>query len=305
MRCLVTILLVLILISTLFAIQQMSAVQQEKYSVSVSTDLVSLSVSVTRRAGGFVLGLDKVDFRIYEDGIEQVISFFNPEKEPVSWGVILDRSRSMEGMIRQVSAAGIHIIDEGTPQDEMFILAFNEKAQLVRDFDSDRKSREMSVHDLRADGYTALWDAVAYGLDHIKTGRHRKKVLVVVTDGEDNRSRFTFRELINRAEEEHVLIYTIGMFDRFSGETSKLKKLAQITGATAHFPRSLQHCLASMDQIASEVGQQYSLGYYPTNAARDGQWRKIQVVVQQPDAKSTFVVRTRPGYYAQKEATAK
>jgi VWFA-related protein len=199
-------------------------------------------------------------------------------------------------------------MDEGTEQDEMFIVTFNDQSEIVCDFSSDRHKWENSILGLRAGGQTALYDAVAFALDHLQRANHQKKVLVVVTDGEDNSSRLKFRQLIEQIEERNALIYTVGMFEQmerslfgFGGGRARgeLEKLAEATGARAHFPTNVEQCRESMREIAREVSHQYSLGYYPSNTARDGQWRKIKVVVTRQGERDTrYVARTRTGYYA-------
>lgn len=292
--------------------------------LKIETNLVPLRVTVTDQLGKAVTELKKQDFNIYEDGVKQAIDYFSAEQMPASWGLVLDRSGSMTGMIRDVYRAALHVVDEGTEQDEMFVVTFNEKVEIRSDFTSDRHRLENSVLGLRADGNTAWYDAVAAALDKMRGGKHKKKVLVLVTDGEDNSSRLEFRRLIERAEEEGVLIYTVGMFDemdhdagmlrRILGERGtagdargELAKLSEVTGAFAHFPADVEGCQDAMKKIAREVSQQYSLGYYPDKQARDGKWRKIRVVaalagggVSGSGFKTKYVARTRAGYYAPK-----
>lgn len=284
--------------------------QQDATSLKLSTDLVSLSVTVTDKKGRAITGLKRENFKVYENGVEQPLSFFSAEEAPVSWGIVLDRSGSMMEMIRDVYRAAVHVVDEGTDEDETFIVTFNKNVELGADFISDKHRLQNSILGLRADGGTALWDAVDFALDHLKKARHRKKVLVVITDGEDNSSRIKFRELIERAEEANVLIYPVGMFEsigRFSPGMSggdprgELEKLAEVTGARAHFPTDVEQCQATMKEIASEVSHQYSLGYYPTDQsdpARNGKWRKIRIVAGRSETGTAYVARARDGYYA-------
>src|SRR5712691_6746417 len=260
--------------------------------LTIETDLVPLRVTVADREGRAIRELKKEDFKVYENGVEQAINHFSSEAAPTSWGLVLDRSGSMAEMIGDVYRAALHIIDEGTEQDEMFIVTFNKQAELIEDFTSDRHGLENSILGLRAEGETALYDAVAFALDHVRQGKHKKKVLMVLTDGEDNSSSLRQRKIVERAEEEGVLIYTVGMFegmdDRLFGMRmgmgrrdvlGELEKLADVTGAFAHFPTDIEGCRNSMREIAREVSQQYSLGYYPSNRAHDGKWRSIRVVV--------------------------
>lgn len=286
--------------------------------IKLTTDLVSLNVMVTDQTGRAILGLKKEDFRVYEDRVEQQVSFFSSDEAPASWGLILDRSGSMMGMMRDVYRAAAHVVDEGTEQDEMFVATFNKQVELVTDFLSDKHKLENSLLGLRAEGETALWDAITFGLDRIKRGKNRKKVLVVVTDGQDNASKVNFRDLIERVEEAEVLIYPVGMFEsggmsarellklgiRETDPQLELEKLAQATGTKAHFPTDVEQCKTAMKEIAREVSQQYSVGYYPGNTARDGKWRKIQVKVGEA-SKTAHVARARAGYYAPKGGDAK
>lgn len=274
--------------------------------IVINTDLVVLRASVTNRQGNAVTGLKKENFKIFEDGVAQAVEVFSADESPVSWGLVLDRSGSMSGMIREVYQASLHVIDEGTSKDETFIVTFNEKPELVSPFESDRHRLENSILGLRADGNTALYDAVSFALDEFKKGKFRKKVLIVVTDGEDNESRLSFRKLIERAEEEEVIIYTVGMSEsdmRFGKNMQgELEKLAEVTGGKAHFPQNTDDCRRVMDEIALEVSRQYSLGYYPVNDIYDGKWRNIRLQVKAEKSPVAFVVRTRSGYYARKKA---
>ena len=189
--------------SELLAVQQ---TQQEDAALKLSTDLVSLNVSVFDRNGNAAMDLKKEDFRVFENGVEQSLSFFSTDETPVSWGLILDRSGSMQRMIRDVYQAALHVMDEGTNEDEMFVVTFNKRVELVADFTRNRRALQNSVAGLRADGNTALYDAVAFGLGRVRLGSHQKRVLVVVTDGEDNSSRTSLKDLVERAKEAGVLM---------------------------------------------------------------------------------------------------
>ncbi len=295
--------------------------EADKEVLKIETNLVPLRVTVTDRQGRAITGLKKGDFKVYENGVEQSLDLFSTETAPASWGLVLDRSGSMMEMIGDVSRAALHVIDEGTEQDEIFIATFNSKTEMIQDFTSDRHKLENSVLGLRAEGKTAFYNAVVFALDKIREGKQKKKVLVVITDGEDNASRrVKLRDLIERAEEEDVLIYTVGMFEEM-GEMSALRriivrgqssggdvraeldKLAEVTGARTHFPADIEGCRVAMQNIAREVSRQYTLGYYPKNDSRDGKWRNIRVVATGA-SKTNYVARTRTGYYAPKGGAA-
>jgi len=215
----------------------------------------------------------------------------------------------MHDMIEDVYEAALHAIEDATEEDESFIVTFNDQVDLISDFVSDKHRLENAIRGLRAGGQTALWDAVAFALNHTAKGRHRRRLLMVITDGEDNRSELPFR-ISDRAEREEVLIYPVGMMEPMGGVqrwrsgpggTStkwELEKFADVTGARAHFPKDLRECRDAMREIAREVRHQYSIGYYPTNTERDGKWRKIGVAVVPAGRVSKAVARTRAGYYA-------
>lgn len=282
-------------------------------TITLSTDLVLLSVSVSDRKGAPVSGLTEGEFAVYEDGVRQELSFFDAGEVAVSWGLVLDRSASMDAMIEDVHQAALHVLDEGTNQDEFFVVAFSKRPELVSEFTRDRRALGRSLQGLRADGSTALWDATVRALEYMQQrANHRKRVLVVLTDGEDNASATSFRQLLTLAEEEETLVYVVGMFDPemddpFGSSVGPspvpffrrdLERLAERTGAAAHFPENLDACKSAMKAIAREVRLQYSLGYYPTNRRFDGRWRTIRVVAGQGGRSKALVVRTRAGYFA-------
>lgn len=313
-------LMLLVLIATIIVQPQQATAQEQQDpidTIKIDTNLVVLRITVRDQQGRAITNLKQDAFRVYEDGAEQRVSFFSDEESPVSWGLVLDRSGSMMEMMNDVYGAALHVIDEGTSQDETFIVTFNDRSELVFDFTPDRHRLENSILGLRAEGTTALFDSVAFALDHLKHAKFRKKVLVVVTDGEDNASRLKFRELIERAEEEDAVIYTVGMFGEMGDSSgllarlmggsdrdgrTELKKLAEVTGGSPHFPKNVDQCKSVMREIAREVSQQYSIGYYPANKERDGKWRAIRVMVNQNGNSSKLIARTRTGYYARKAA---
>ena len=248
----------------------------ENSTLRVAIDLVLLDVSVQDKRGRPVTNLDQKDFKAYEDKLEQPIAYFSKEESPVTWGLVLDRSGSMEGMIKEVYEAALHVIDGGTNQDEIFIMTFSDRPEMVSELTSDPRTLQKSVFGLSARGKTALYDAVDSALDHIKHGRHRKKALVVITDGVDNRSRLTFGRLMDRVKESDVLIYNVGMnvaageFAKGRADRGQLEQLAGITGGYAYFPTDIAKCREAMANIAREVSEHYTIGYYPTNRSHDG-----------------------------------
>jgi len=306
MKCFGAIAIVLVL-AIVPVLAQTGKVHNDPTTLQVPVDLVLLDVSVQDGNGQPVRNLQPKDFRVYEDKVEQSINSFSTEESSVSWGLVLDRSSSMQGMMKDVHEAAVNVLDQGTRDDEMFIMTFNNKAEIISKFTSDRRQLANSIVGLQAEGSTALYDAVDAARDYIKQGKHRKKVMVVVTDGGDNRSRIRFSHLIDRVKESDVLIYTVGMYGSMTSNPTEvrstsqsrqeLQQLAEVTGAYAHFPIDSEKCREVMDKIAREVSEHYTIGYYPANQMRDGRWRKLKVAAAaNPNAK--YIVRARTGYYA-------
>ena len=272
-------------------------------TLRVAVHLVMLDVSVTDDKGRFVRNLGKESFQVYEDKVQQPITFFSSETAPVTWGLVVDRSGSMSDM-KAVYDAAAHMIDEGTGADEMFLMTFSGKIDSVSDLTLDRRVIQNAMFGLHADGTTALWDSLNSGIDHLKNGKHRKKALLLITDGQDNRSVLTFKRILDRVRESDFVIYTVGIntpsgtFAKGSAVRDQLAQLAEITGGYAHFPTDIEKCKETMSEISREVSEQYAIGYYPTNSNYDGQWRKLRVVVTQPGTHLKYIARTRSGYYA-------
>jgi len=293
------------LIFAAFALAQNkpSTTESANQTLRVPVNLVLLDVRVSDDSGRVVRGLEKNAFKIYEDKVEQPLSFFSSEEAPVTWGLVVDRSGSMEDM-KTVYEAAAHMINEGTAEDEMFLMTFSRKIDTVSDLTLDRRIIQNSIFGLHAGGATALWDAVNYSIDYLKQGKHRKKALLVITDGLDNKSVLTFKRILERVGESDLVIYTVGIstpsgiFGKGSAARDQLTQLAEITGGYAHFPIDIEKCRETMAEISREVSEQYTIGYYPTNGNYDGKWRKIRVVATQPGSRGKYIVRARTGYSA-------
>lgn len=301
----------LVLVLSLFAFGLTQGGAQQP-PIRVEVNLVNLYVAVTDVAGRPIEGLEKENFRVWEDNAQQEIRHFSSEDVPFTIGLILDRSGSMEPVIEDVYKAGLHTIESTKEGDEAFVILFNRQIELLQDFTSDRKALEKAAKKVRAEGSTALYDGVYTGLGHIRKGKNRKKALLVVTDGADNSSDVQFEELLELARQSEVLIHVIGLFGepkRFgslfedSPDVDKLSQLAAVTGGKAYFPKTMDQCKKACIDTAKELHHQYSLAYYPTNRAKDGTWRDVRVeVVGLPTGRSSdVVVRTREGYYAPRE----
>jgi Ca-activated chloride channel family protein len=278
-------------------------------SIKVDVDLVLLPVTVADKTGRPFTGLKTENFRIYDNGIEQRVHHFSTEDLPFSMGLVLDRSGSMTMVIDEVYQAAFHTIRASKPADEFFIHTFNHRVERRQDFSTDRKLLEKRLKGVSAGGQTALYDAVFIAIEHVKTGSHDKKALLVVTDGADNSSRITFHELLDQVRQEKVAIYVVGLFGMAElyvedpMDVTLLTQLAEATGGKAYFPRTMKECEQACIAIAEELRQQYSLGYYPEPRKRDGSWHTVQVQLQLlaelPSA--GLKARTRAGYFAPKD----
>ncbi len=283
-------------------------------SIKASVDLVVLHVTISDEAGQFVGDLKKGDFKVFENKIEQNISVFSREDIPVTMGLVIDNSGSMREKREQVNAAAMTFVKTSNPQDEAFVVNFNDEYYLDTDgdFTSDPKNMDNALSRIDTRGSTALYDAVIGSLEHLKKGHKDKRVLLVITDGDDDASRKTLADTIKEAELSNAAIYTIGVFsldDRKNDKkmvrrsTKELKELAEVTGGMAYFPETLDEVTPVCEQVARDIRNQYTIGYYPTNAEKDGTFRPVQVQLVSSQGHGKLSVRTRTGYYAQKTAS--
>lgn len=295
----------ILLLTTAVADAQPQAPQP--YQVSVNVDLVLLNAAVRDRKGAFVPGLREQDFEIYEDGVRQSIRLFRNEDVPVTVGLVVDHSGSMRPKLADVIAAARTFVQFSSPEDEMFVINFNEKVALglPPDIAFTNRPEELAraISGAPATGKTALYDAVVRAHLRVQTGRRERKVLLVISDGGDNASVHTRAEVLKLAGQLSTMVYTIGIFDAEDEDRNPevLKRLAQATGGEAYFPGQYSELIAICERIARDIRHQYTLGYLSSNAARPGAWRTIRVVAR-PGDKAKLVVRTRSGYLAAGEA---
>jgi VWFA-related protein len=266
----------------------------------VGTDLVLLNVSVFDSSGQLLKGLAQDEFTVRENNVRQEISYFRQEDVPVSLGLIVDNSGSMKNKRDRVISAVLAMLHASNTQDEVSAIYFNETPELVQDFTSDLDVLERSVRNVRPQGGTAMRDAVLLGIDHMKAHAARdKRVLVVITDGEDNASMASRAALTEAARRNNVTIYAIGLLGEEQPSSAAmaredLEELTQATGGRAWFPGSTRAIAAVTPEIAHEIRNQYIIGYKPLDLTKDGKFRTITVDVNVPGAS----VRTRPGYFA-------
>ncbi len=269
--------------------------------ITINTELVSLTVTVIDKQGRYISGLDRGAFAVYEDGVRQEISFFSDRDAPVSVGVVFDVSGSMRGeKIIRARDALARFIRTSHPEDEYSLISFDKSARLLVDRTRDDGALLAQFGNVNPQGNTALYDAVAFGLDALADGRYAKRALIVVSDGEDNHSRYSFSQVKRKSQELGVTIYTIliGPPPPRSNGGMIMDQLASASGGKSFFPGDSEAMNEAFERIALELRHQYSIGYAPTNVARGGEWRRLKVTVTQPAGSPRLVVRSRKGYYA-------
>jgi Ca-activated chloride channel family protein len=284
---------------------------EEQAKIEVSANLVLLPVSVTDARGTFVTGLKRQDFHVYEDRQIQELTVFDEGDTPVTIGLVVDHSRSMGPKLRDVIAAVSWFAHSSNPQDEMFVVDFNDEVLIElmkgKAFSSDPKDLEKALTAVTARGRTALYDAVSEGLNHIKYAHLGKKALILISDGGDNASHLKYSQVLAQARQSQTMIYAIGLVGADDKEENPglLRRLCKDTGGIAYFPREGESVSKVSAEIARDLREQYSLGYVPPNMQRVDAFRKIEVKVS-AQGRGGLRVRTRQGYslVAEKRPTA-
>ena len=274
--------------------------------VKVKTDLVTLTLTVTDLYGRYVMGLGKKDFTVLDSNKEQEITFFSDTDAPVSIGVLFDVSGSMSGeKVQKARKALSRFINTSHPNDEYFLIAFNSRAQLLLDRtrDGDAVLQKLTLVNPRQN--TALYDAVYLGIERVTRGSHQKRALLIISDGQDNASRYNFGEVRRLMKESDVITYAVGIID--AGDAASplgmqgqafLDELTSVTGGKSFYPASDVEMDEIFDRISIELRHQYSIGYTPKDFQPDGKWRRVKVRVKPPRGLPRLTVRSREGYYA-------
>jgi VWFA-related protein len=273
------------------------------FRISVDVALVVLHATVTDRQGGLVSNLGEQDFEVYENGTLQPIRLFKNEDVPVTVGLVIDHSTTMRPKMAEVTAAARTFARSSNPEDQMFVVNFNEVVTLglpgaIR-FTASATELEHAITRVRTGGLTALYDAIAKGLEELQAGTRDKKVLIVVSDGGDNSSQRSLDQVMKLAGQSSAVIYAVGVFDEEDPDRNPgvLKRLARATGGEAFLPDQITEVVAICERIARDIRHQYTIGYVPVNPARDGSYRAIRVLARTKD-QGKLSVRTRTGYIA-------
>ncbi|MGD0868680.1 MAG: VWA domain-containing protein [Bryobacteraceae bacterium] len=271
------------------------------------TRVVVCNTTVTDKSGHFVTDLAQSAFSVFEDGVRQQIRVFKREDLPVSLGLIIDNSGSMRPRRASVEAAALALVKDSNPQDEVFIVNFNDTAYLDnphgKAFTSDIEEMKEALTRIDSRGGTAMRDAVQMSLDHLKANAHKeKKVLVMVTDGVENSSTISrsLEELVRNARQSGVLIYSVGLLTEeekrdAAAAKRQLNALAEATGGETFYPKDVSEVDKIAHQVARDIRSQYTIAYSPSNANMDGTYRRIKVTVRAPGSPTP---RTRTGYFA-------
>jgi len=285
------------------------SVVDDDYQLSVNVELVQLPVSVLDKKGFPVRGLRKEDFVVYEDKIEQEISLFKQEDVPLSVALVVDTSGSMVDKLNSLNTAATTFIRESNAEDETALVSFGDDAFLEMDFTRRTDQLSAALSHIAPSGNTSLYDAVFLAARHLKEdGSHEKKVLLIISDGEDNHSKYKLEEVLESMRESKIIVYSVGLLGTdpgilnrvYFGGTGKkaLRQLAEITGGAAFFPKGIENVESVCKRIARDLRNQYTIGYKPSNERLDGSWRKTLVQVNLPKNTPKVQVRIKQGYYA-------
>jgi Ca-activated chloride channel homolog len=275
--------------------------------LKVAVDLVLVPVTITDPMNRLVTGLEKENFQLLEGSAPQEIKSFSSEDAPVSLGVIFDSSGSMSSKMDRAKDAVVEFFKTANPQDEFFMITFSDEPEVVNDFTS-------SVDDIQGKlvftvprRRTALLDAIYMGVSKMREAKYPKKALLIISDGGDNHSRYTENEIKALVKEADVMVYAIGIYDRYFQTQEErlgpelLGEIAELTGGRAFTVENPNDLADVATKIGVELRNQYVLGYRPTTVVRDGKWRKIKVRLMPPKGLPPLRVYARTGYYGPQE----
>ncbi len=277
--------------------------------IRVDVDLTLIPLTVTDPMNRLVTGLERNNFYIYEKGSVgseqlQQIKTFSTEDAPVSLGIILDLSGSMTSKFQRSKQSVKAFLKTANPQDEFFVVGFNDRPELIEDFTSNVDDVDARLSLTKPGKRTALLDAIYYGVNKMKDAKYPRKALLVVSDGGDNRSRYTENEVRTIVRESDVQMYALGIFDEYAPTTEErlgpllLNDLCEETGGRLFRVNDLSDMADVAAKISDELRDEYVLGYRSGDARRDGKWRKVKVRLEPPPGLPPLVVHARSGYYA-------
>jgi Ca-activated chloride channel homolog len=276
-------------------------------AVHIDVNLALVNVTVTDPYNRLVTGLEPDNFRIFEDNIEQEVVNFSSEDVPISIGVVLDLSGSMANKLGKAKEAALQFFKTANPQDEFFLVGFNERAQLLSPFTNNVEDLQSRMLSASAKGKTALLDAIYLGLSQMRGARSGKRALLIISDGGDNNSRYSEKDIKRLVREADTQLYSIGIFDPFEFRSrtpeelngpTLLNEMSELTGGRTFTAEDLNDLPDIAAKIGAELRNQYILGYHPSNKAHDARWRKIKIKLRAPKGLPPLNVYAKTGYYA-------
>ncbi len=276
-------------------------------SLTMNVDLALVNVTVTDPYNRLVTGLDKENFRVFEDNVEQEVVTFSSEDVPISIGVIFDFSGSMTNKVGKAREAALQFFKTANPQDEFFLVSFNERAELTSAFTNSVEDLQSSLMLTSAKGRTALLDAIYLGLSQMRGAHNGKRALLILSDGGDNHSRYSENDIKRLVKEADTQLYAIGIFDALGyrdrtpeelNGPSLLSEITEMTGGRVFSVEKLEDLPDIATKISMELRNQYVLGYRPSNKAHDARWRKIKIKLRAPRGLPPLNVYAKTGYYA-------
>lgn len=276
-------------------------------SVRIYVELALVNITVTDPYNRLVTGLELDNFRVFEDNVEQEVVTFSSEDVPISVGVILDLSGSMADKTGKAKEAAIQFFKTSNPQDEFFLIGFNEHAELLSPFTDNIEDLQSRILTASPKGRTALFDAIYLGLSEMRGAHHAKRALLIISDGGDNSSRYNEKDIKRLVREADTQLYSIGIFDPFEYRARTLEELngpsllsevTELTGGRAFSVENLNELPDIAGKIGAELRNQYILGYRPSNKSHDARWRKIKVKLRVPKGLPPLTAYAKSGYYA-------
>jgi len=274
---------------------------KKPFTLAVDVDLVELHVTVMDDKDRTVGGLTKDHFKIFENRVEQPIAVFKHEDIPLSLGLVIDNSRSIEPRKQRLDAAALSFVQQSNPDDETFIVHFDDEVRLTQDFTSKLADLQQALSSSKPFGQTAIYDAVMTAIQQMDKAKHQRHVLLVITDGEDNSSKATLSDVIEALKRDHISVFSVGLLSEFGGQKAEesLIKMAESSGGRAYFPENVDQARSMMEKIARDLREQYTLGYFSSDPNRDGAWRSVRVdVTAPPGFPKKLNANYRRGYYA-------
>ena len=274
-------------------------------SLHIDVDLALVNVTVTDPYNRLVTGVDPDNFRIFENNVEQEIQYFSSEDVPISIGLIFELSGSMANKVGKAREAALQFFKTANPQDEFFLVSFNDRAEVMSTFTSNVEDLQSRILSASAKGRTALLDAIYLGLNEMRNAQNAKRALLIISDGGDNNSRYSEKDIKRLVREADTQLYSVGIFDPFEYRSrtpeelsgpSLLTEVTELTGGRAFTVENVNELPDIATKIGAELRNQYILGYHPSNKSHDARWRKIKL--RAPKGLPPLSVYAKTGYYA-------